>query len=610
MATPEEVAQQIRDLQQQLETLCVNSAPAQDAPRVPTQRAKIHLPKFTRNSPELWFAQVERSFRLHSISDDTDKFDFVAVHLEDEVVLAVEDLIIRPPTTDKYDALKARLLQRFAESPESKLRCLLQGGGYTGQKPSEILAHMRRLAPDPGSESIIRSLFLSEMPQSVRPLLSVWDETDIDKLAKLADKMLDAVGTSTTYAISPSPQCIPAEDHTVNAVGGSGTLKEISNSLRSLTQKFENLQKDVKRLQSPNRSRNQPRSPARDQQNASSGDSNRLSTPACLADVKQPSVSTVQSMLNLQDLLQEFVDVTNPSVKTTRQHEVRHYIDTNGCPVSDRPRRLAGEKLTVAKKEFNFLIEQGICRPSNSPWSSPLHMVSVMHDVFELVKNLFGSENLDQQTYAQITEKLTEHYKEKRHIVAARYEFFKRQMRDSQTHKEWVADLRGIARECQFVCKSENCSCDYVNEMIRDQIIVHTQFDKIRTAALQKLQPSLEDVLSIAETYEATTKTVSAIKESEKKALDTNAVYTQKHQHKKRSGIEERNDKNSLKSCSDVPNSVPKFYKSRPIPFAQMEKFKEEAQRLTDAGIWKPVKFSSWASPIVLAPKPGGTSHL
>ncbi|KAL7725183.1 hypothetical protein ACLKA6_017339 [Drosophila palustris] len=310
-------------------------------------------------------------------------------------------------------------------------------------------------------------------------------------------------------------------------------------------------------------------------------------------------------------------------------------------------------------------------------------------DVFELVKNLFGSENLDQQTYAQITEKLTEHYKEKRHIVAARYEFFKRQMRDSQTHKEWVADLRGIARECQFVCKSENCSCDYVNEMIRDQIIVHTPFDKIRTAALQKLQPSIEDVLSIAETYEATTKTVSAIKESEKKALDTNAVYTQKHQHKKRSGVEERNDKNSLKSCSGCgkthtrenckfrnaichkcakkghiaivcmskqcedtkqisnvseahgsqmtslcnkykevfepaigtiknfkasiylkPNSVPKFYKSRPIPFAQMEKFKEEAQRLTDAGIWKPVKFSSWASPIVLAPKPGGALRI
>ncbi|KAL7723905.1 hypothetical protein ACLKA6_014499 [Drosophila palustris] len=41
-----------------------------------------------------------------------------------------------------------------------------------------------------------------------------------------------------------------------------------------------------------------------------------------------------------------------------------------------------------------------------------------------------------------------------------------------------------------------------------------------------------------------------------------------------------------------------------------MEKFKEEAQRLTDAAIWKPVKFSSWASPIVLAPKPGGALRI
>ncbi|XP_022226069.2 uncharacterized protein K02A2.6-like [Drosophila obscura] len=57
-------------------------------------------------------------------------------------------------------------------------------------------------------------------------------------------------------------------------------------------------------------------------------------------------------------------------------------------------------------------------------------------------------------------------------------------------------------------------------------------------------------------------------------------------------------------------NFVPKFYKSRPIPFAQMEKFKEEVKRLTDAGIWKAVKFSNWASPIVLAPKPGGALRI
>ncbi|XP_043063527.1 uncharacterized protein K02A2.6-like [Drosophila ficusphila] len=57
-------------------------------------------------------------------------------------------------------------------------------------------------------------------------------------------------------------------------------------------------------------------------------------------------------------------------------------------------------------------------------------------------------------------------------------------------------------------------------------------------------------------------------------------------------------------------SATPKFYKSRQIPFAQMDKFKAEADRLTQAGIWKPVKFSNWASPIVLAPKPGGDIRI
>ncbi|XP_039968823.1 uncharacterized protein K02A2.6-like [Bactrocera tryoni] len=56
--------------------------------------------------------------------------------------------------------------------------------------------------------------------------------------------------------------------------------------------------------------------------------------------------------------------------------------------------------------------------------------------------------------------------------------------------------------------------------------------------------------------------------------------------------------------------AIPKFYKSRQIPFAQMSKFREEADRLINTGIWKPVKFSNWVSPIVLAPKPDGSMEL
>mgnify|MGYP004574948059 CR=1 FL=1 len=55
--------------------------------------------------------------------------------------------------------------------------------------------------------------------------------------------------------------------------------------------------------------------------------------------------------------------------------EVTHHITTKGTPVFARARRLAGERLQAAKKEFEYLVEKGICRQSKSPWASPLHLV-------------------------------------------------------------------------------------------------------------------------------------------------------------------------------------------------------------------------------------------
>lgn len=38
-------------------------------------------------------------------------------------------------------------------------------------------------------------------------------------------------------------------------------------------------------------------------------------------------------------------------------------------------RRLAPDRLREAKRLFDELIAQGVCRPSSSPWASPLHLV-------------------------------------------------------------------------------------------------------------------------------------------------------------------------------------------------------------------------------------------
>ena len=57
------------------------------------------------------------------------------------------------------------------------------------------------------------------------------------------------------------------------------------------------------------------------------------------------------------------------------RHGILHVVPTTGSPVFVRPWRLFGEKLDVARKEFQKMMDLGIIRPSNSPWSSPLHVV-------------------------------------------------------------------------------------------------------------------------------------------------------------------------------------------------------------------------------------------
>ncbi|KAA5588168.1 RNA-directed DNA polymerase, partial [Pseudomonas aeruginosa] len=47
-----------------------------------------------------------------------------------------------------------------------------------------------------------------------------------------------------------------------------------------------------------------------------------------------------------------------------------------GLPVACSPRRLAPDKLKIAKQEFNIMIANGTARPSDSPWSSPLHLTT------------------------------------------------------------------------------------------------------------------------------------------------------------------------------------------------------------------------------------------
>ena len=75
-------------------------------------------------------------------------------------------------------------------------------------------------------------------------------------------------------------------------------------------------------------------------------------------------------------LLQNYIEICRPRFDNNLTDAATHHIVTYGHPVAARPRRLNSAKLLTAKAEFEHMMELGNVRPSQSPWSSPLHMVA------------------------------------------------------------------------------------------------------------------------------------------------------------------------------------------------------------------------------------------
>ena len=103
---------------------------------------------------------------------------------------------------------------------------------------------------------------------------------------------------------------------------------------------------------------------------------NKTNSEICnINAVDIPTIKAFTTENPFVTILEEFRDITKLNTLKKPCHQVEHQILTTGAPIFNRPRRLPLDKMKEAKTEFQFLIKQGICRPSKSNWASPLHMV-------------------------------------------------------------------------------------------------------------------------------------------------------------------------------------------------------------------------------------------
>ena len=78
----------------------------------------------------------------------------------------------------------------------------------------------------------------------------------------------------------------------------------------------------------------------------------------------------------IKQVLQCFPEVTDQSsAAITTKHGVKCFIQTQGPPIKTLPRRLTPERAELVKQYLASMVKAGICRRSNSQWSSSLHLV-------------------------------------------------------------------------------------------------------------------------------------------------------------------------------------------------------------------------------------------
>lgn len=102
----------------------------------------------------------------------------------------------------------------------------------------------------------------------------------------------------------------------------------------------------------------------------------KLQANGTVVKYDEPSITSIQVDNPYRDLLGKYPEITKPICYTGKtSHSVVHHIETTGPPVFAKARPLPPDRYKKVKDEFSFMQETGICRPSKSPWASPLHVV-------------------------------------------------------------------------------------------------------------------------------------------------------------------------------------------------------------------------------------------
>lgn len=148
-----------------------------------------HVPAFYTSNPEVWFATVESQFQLHRITLDVTKYNLVVTKLNEDSLTLVEDIVINPPSQDKYNKIKNRLQRRYGISKEQRFQKPISGLQLGDKRPSFLWAEMESVNKAQLDEASVRTLWIDLLPKQIQVTLATAIALDTEAIAELADRV-------------------------------------------------------------------------------------------------------------------------------------------------------------------------------------------------------------------------------------------------------------------------------------------------------------------------------------------------------------------------------------------------------------------------------------
>ncbi|XP_031638149.1 uncharacterized protein LOC116350495, partial [Contarinia nasturtii] len=172
---------------------------------------------------------MEAQFRNAGISNDNSKYNHVIAALEPQYLSMVSDLVRNPPTSDKYDSIKKRLIDEYTQSDQKKLRVLLTEIELGDDKPSHLLRKMRDLAKNSLTDDALKSLWIDRLPENVRAVVAISND-DLTTCSNLADKILELTTPKQTTLMNVNE--IKTDNFSISEL--KAQINELSKSIREL----------------------------------------------------------------------------------------------------------------------------------------------------------------------------------------------------------------------------------------------------------------------------------------------------------------------------------------------------------------------------------------